>query len=174
MNGQNNNTTSNTNAQIEQQNIGMMKLFKGGYNFSFQDGNNRIECWGSSVNGKEAVYVNGKLVSEFRNMFSRKSLHKFTVDGVPFEVEFNMVSIMRAELHCVVIKDGVHFQTKKVCPTNITNKKPLTLKRVFLEGFVFGVVGFFCGYLIAKLFTENDTVIQTMNSLLAPINTFFS
>lgn len=170
------NTSENVNTTDKNYNaINFVKLMKDGFVFKFEDGDNKIECWGSSVSGKEAVLLNGTQVSAFRNLFSRKSLHKFNHDGHVYEVEFNMVSIIKGELHCVLIKDGVHFQTKKACPTNLTNNKPLTIKRALTEGFLFGFLGFMLGYSLSRWSKGDDeSTLEVIGAILEPIKFFFS
>ncbi|NVK25273.1 MAG: hypothetical protein HWE10_10130 [Gammaproteobacteria bacterium] len=153
------------------QNIKMLALLRRGYEFKFQDGDAEISCWGSSFSGQETITINGSVVSKLRNLTSRKSLHTFQYEDHTYEVEFDMVSIRRSELHCILIKDGVHFGTKKARPTNLTNNKSLSIWRAFAEGVVFGVIGAALGFGLAKLF-KSDT--DTTALLVDSINLFFT
>lgn len=149
--------------------IDMFALMKNGFSFEFKDSGHEITCWGSSATGKEIVYLNGKQVSEKRNLLSRKSLHKFIHKGLTYEVEFNMVSILKSELHCILIRDGVHVETQKARPTNFTNKKPFSLVRSVIEGFIFGFVGFGIGFYLANKFKSDGEVTSL---ILDSINMF--
>lgn len=157
--------------------LSLYGVMKDGYRFEFVDGDNKIECWGSGKSGNEAIYLNGEEVSALRNLFSRKSLHKFSSDTVGYEVEFNMVSLTRGELHCILIKDGVHFQTKKVQLTSFSKNKPLTMKQAFFEGFVFGfflILGGFAGYYLTKLFLEKADSVEQVSVLTSLIAKFWA
>lgn len=111
---------------------------KGGYEFYFYDAGYEILAHGSSWSGKETIFVNGNEVSNFRNL-GRHSLHPFEIGADQYEVEFNMVSMMRGELHCTLVKNDVHFQTRKLSVT----KSPTSLFKFTLGGFIIGaIVGF--------------------------------
>lgn len=62
-----------------------------------------VAC-GSRVSGKEWITVNGKVVSEKRNL-KRKSLHVFEHNGHTYSVDYKVQSILKGVLHCVISKD---------------------------------------------------------------------
>jgi hypothetical protein len=86
--------------------------------------------------------VDGKLVSS-KWSFTKKSLHTFTVNNISYELEFNMVSLLTGELHCILIRKGVHVETQKQVAKFTANKR-LMKWRIFLWfviGFAFGFFG---------------------------------
>lgn len=120
--------------------IGSLSLLKNGFNFHFNVEGHDIHAWGSQFSGKEKVFVDGKTVSNKWGI-TRKSVHSFTLNGAIYELEFNMVSILTGELHCILIKDGVHVETQKQVSKLTVNKKFLiTLIGIgLLGGFAIGV-----------------------------------
>lgn len=169
------NTDNNyNNSNIETEVVSAGKLLKNGYRFCFQDGENTINCRGSSVSGKEIISLNDEQVSTNRNAFSRRSLHKFASGSHNYEVEFYMASLLKGELHCILIKDGVHVETKKACPSGLTNNKPISPIRTFIEGFIFGFIGFGIGYFMSDWLSEEDKPIEVIGALIEPIKLFFS
>ncbi|MBM7074138.1 hypothetical protein JQC92_19225 [Shewanella sp. 202IG2-18] len=120
-----------------------------GYQFRFVVNNNVITTWGSSWNGKEIIKVNDEVVSEQRS-YKRKSIHLFKVDDIPYEIEFNMIDILRGHLQCTLIEDGVHVETQ-----SIAYKHPDVSGRQMLVDFgkwlLAGVVtGLLMGFIIAN------------------------
>ncbi len=97
------------NSVIEMENVASIRK---GFNFQFIVDEHTIDVWGSGWNGRETVKVDGLVVSDKRS-FGRKADHQFKLEGKLFEIEFNMVSILKGTLHCSLIEDGVHLKTKK-------------------------------------------------------------
>ena len=117
-----------------------MTLLSDGFRFEFKIDGHEVEAWGSGKSGKESVTFDGTLVSEKRSL-RRKSVHSFEHQGVLFEVEFNMVKMLTSELHCSLIKDGVHVETRKVMP------KATSSKSEFIKGFISSfAIGGICGF----------------------------
>lgn len=166
------NTQERENQTNTQQSSSLVKVLKDGYRFEFKDGDDTIECWGSGKSGDESVFVNGEKVSGFRNLFKRKSLHTFQHKGHDYEVEFNMVSIIRAELHCILIKDGVHFQTKKFVPTTIATNKPMSVKTLLIDFLIFGAIGAVIGYTMARYSNTTESTIDSVNALVSLFTSF--
>ncbi|WP_299266967.1 hypothetical protein [uncultured Psychrosphaera sp.] len=122
--------------------IGGRALLTKGFNFKFNTEGHEVHAWGSAKSGKEKVYVDGKLVSS-KWSFTKKSLHTFTVNNISYELEFNMVSLLTGELHCILIRKGVHVETQKQVAKFTANKR-LMKWRIFLWfviGFAFGFFG---------------------------------
>jgi hypothetical protein len=122
--------------------IGGRALLTKGFNFKFNAEGHEVHAWGSAKPGKEKVYVDGKLVSS-KWSFTKKSLHTFTVNNISYELEFNMVSLLTGELHCILIRKGVHVETQKQVAKFTANKR-LMKWRIFLWfviGFAFGFFG---------------------------------
>ncbi len=159
-------TQNQTNTTEATRLINFSTLFSKGYQFTFTDGDNKIECWGSGFSGKEIVHLNGEKVSELRNMTSRESLHKFKQGECEYEVEFNMVSIITAELHCVLIKDGVHVATQKSIHTSAFGKKPMTKKRLFADILLFGFIGLGIGITAANYVIHDESPFVLINTFI--------
>lgn len=133
------------------------KALLNGRKFEFKDGSFLIECWVSSYSGKQIIKVNGQPVSTKRNLFKRQSLHSFVFEGVRYEVEFNVISLMTGELHCVLIKDGTHLETQKNILTAGKDQIPYNAKTVKKDFVIYTVLGFISG-VIASIFISVDDV----------------
>jgi len=114
--------------------------YKTGFNFIFSEEGNTIRAFGSAKSGKEQVFVNDNLMTEKRS-FGRRSCLSFESNEHQYEVEFHMVNLFTGELHCTLIKDGVHVKTLK---QSLAKKYQLNgkTKLLFLvsQGFVAGFV----------------------------------
>jgi len=114
--------------------------YKTGYNFEFVQDNNVIKAFGSAKSGKEQVFFNDKLMAEKRS-FGRRSCLSFDSNGYHYEVEYHVTNLFTGELHCTLIKDGVHVKTFK---QSLAKKYQLNgkTKLFFLisQGFVAGFV----------------------------------
>lgn len=128
-----------------------MTLLSDGFRFNFKTNGHEIEAWGSGKSGKESITFDGTLVSEKRSL-RRKSVHSFEHDGVSYEVEFNMVNLLTSELHCSLIKDGVHVETRKVVPKSTSSKKEFF--KGFIVAFAIGGLGGFLGMLLILQFFD--------------------
>ena len=127
--------------------IGGRALFSKGFNYKFNVEGHEVHAWRSAKSGKEKVHVDGNLVSS-KWGFTRKSLHTFTVNNISYELEFNMVSLLTGELHCILIRKGVHLETQKQV-AKYTANKTLTKWIVlfyFVIGFAFGFFGIAFGF----------------------------
>ncbi|MBU2883689.1 hypothetical protein KO525_01225 [Psychrosphaera sp. B3R10] len=140
----NDNSTSNpmdesSDNHQEVNQIGTMALFSDGFSFNFEFGGHKILAWGSAKSGKEKVFVDGQVVGEKRS-FTRRSVIPFTIGKDELEIEFHTVSLLTAELHCTLIKNGVHVETQKQIPKYTANKKKSKWRIAFwfAIGFVFG------------------------------------
>lgn len=128
----------------------LSNVIKSGYGVSFDYEGQQITCWCSGVSGKETVYVNDSLVSELRNFIKRKAIHYFELNGSKFELEVTTVSFNMGEIHFILIKDGIHIETKKVRISSPVNKKPFSLKRFLLTLPLFALAGYVVGYAFAR------------------------
>ena len=84
-----------------------------GCSFEFQDGENTILTWGSVKSGREKVYLNGELIIERNNLFSRKSYFVVQSGEDEYTIELNVANFWTGELHCILIKNGTHVRTLK-------------------------------------------------------------
>lgn len=87
-------------------------IIKDGISFIFEDEGNKICIWGSTLNGKEKVYLNDTIISEKQNFKLKGSSHKFIdSEGNEFEVEFEIKSILKGEIKCTVLKNASKIKT---------------------------------------------------------------
>lgn len=111
-----------------------------GFNFEFLQGDNTIRAFGSAKSGKEQVFFNDVLMAEKRS-FGRKSCLSFDSNSYQYEVEFHVVNLFTGELHCTLIKDGVHVKTFK---QSLAKKYQINGKRklffIVSQGFLAGFV----------------------------------
>lgn len=120
--------------------------FKKGMTFRFEDLQHQIVLNASAFSGKESVYIDGKLISDFRS-FSRSSIHTFKINSINYELELNTISILNGKLECSLIKEGVHLKTLKL-NTVQSSKTKLTFKFI-LANFILGAVaGYFIAYFL--------------------------
>lgn len=141
--------TNNQNNYSElEQNV----TFKSGYVFTFNDNGHDFEVRGSAWSGKEEVYVDGQLVAK-KLSFKRRSVMAFEMNGTQYEVEFYMANMRTGELHCSLIKEGVHVKTSKKALTPVNQINGKTLPIITFFGFVLGgVAGYLVTSLLFKLF----------------------
>lgn len=169
MNNTENQTTENYD---DYQKVKSKDALLKGYSFLFKDGDTTIECWGSTFSGKEKIKVDGNVVSEQRNMTSRKSLHEFDHQGINYEVEFNVISMLTGELHCILIKDGVHFETKKLIVTKGRKNEPYSKKKFWRDFAVSTGIGFICGFVGMSIYLRDD-VRPLVDGLINTIGSWF-
>ncbi|ESP90935.1 MULTISPECIES: hypothetical protein [Pseudoalteromonas] len=79
--------------------------FKKGATFIFKVDSNEIVYKCSPFSGKELVSVNGNLVSESQS-YKLKSSHRFVVDGVKYEVNFESKDLINGDNECSLVKEG--------------------------------------------------------------------
>ncbi|MBU2918040.1 hypothetical protein KO505_08705 [Psychrosphaera sp. F3M07] len=136
----NQNVNETGNQDVEK--IGGRSIFSKGFNYKFNVEGHEIHAWGSAKSGKEKVFVDGKLVSSKWSL-TKKSIHTFKLNNDSYELEFNMVSLITSELHCILIKNGVHLETQKQVPKYSSDKKKgkTLILVLFVIGFLFGLFG---------------------------------
>ena len=127
--------------------------YSDGFTFDFNDDGRLISVFGSAWTGKESVSFNGQVVAEKRS-YTRKSVIEFTIEEDDYEVEFNMVDMLRGELHCTLIKNGVHFKTSKKALVNKYQITPKSWWKMLLLFFVGGFSGYISVHFILKFFGE--------------------
>lgn len=101
--------------------IGNLELLKKGFNFLFQVDGKEVLAQASSKWTTEKIYLDKKLVSK-RHSMRIHSVHHFAIGGTSYEVEFHSPSRLTGEVHCSLIKEGVHIETQKQV-SNITATK---------------------------------------------------
>ena len=99
-----------------------------GYAYEFEVNGHKISAWGSAWNGREIIKVDDVVVSDLRS-YKRVVTHTFDIDDVKYEIEFNMVKVLTGELHCTLIADGTHLETKSQLP-NFGKDRKLNWKRL--------------------------------------------
>lgn len=97
------------------------ELREEGYNFHFDIDGHHIHSHASSMSGKEIVYVDGEIVSE-RKSLKKHSRIELNLGENKYEIEFYMVSMFKGELHCILIKEGVHVEAQ-IITMNTDGKK---------------------------------------------------
>ena len=126
--------------------IGTISLFSNGFNFHFKVGKHDVHAWGSAKSGNEKLFLDGDLVSK-KWSFTKTSVHRFRLDDVNYEVELRVVSLVTGELHCSLIKDGVHVETQKQV-AKYTADKNVAKWRLVLHMLAGGFLGYWVMTLI--------------------------
>jgi hypothetical protein len=117
-----------------------------GINFYFEDGDNEIRAFGSTLSGKEIIYLNGEEVSNKRSMrFS--SVHSFSAQKIEYEIEFSVADIMLGKVDCTLIKNKVHYKTLKF---SFWNNKKTVFNSLLLVGALAGIAGYAIGYYLFR------------------------
>lgn len=153
-------------AQGDVQVVNFLDILRNGYRFTFEEQGMEIKCWGSAFTGKEKVLLNGNLVSELRTVTKRQTVHNFKVGDSTYEVELTVVSMLTGELHCVLIKDGVHVETKKLIQAQSIDRQPYGWKRFAKDVIVYGSIGAVVGVLFAKYEKHGETPIDVVNNIV--------
>ncbi len=130
-------------------------LIKHGFYSKFDDNGTVIEVR-STATGMERIYVNGELIIEKRNLTKLNPVHQFSHNGINYEIEIQSVSIKLGEIHIVLIKDGVHFQTQKFIALKPFRNSPLTKKQAILNLAMWAAVGFVVGFTAAYYFSKDE------------------
>jgi len=133
-------TGSINNEEVLEQDVKNDVSYRDGFHFYFNDFGHVIHAFGSALTGKEIVYVDDEIVVE-KFGFRRKSCLKFKIEGRSFEIEFNQVNIFTGELHCSLIKEGVHVKTFKRALKKQNQLSIKYLSKFFLLGIIFGLGG---------------------------------
>lgn len=120
--------------------------YREGFSFDFEDAGHEINVRCSSISGKESIFVDDKLVAEKRS-FRRKSSLLFMLGNDKYEVEFNVVNILKGETHCTLIKNDVHIKTIKKA---LMKKNQLSGKNLWIKLPIYFLIGATCGYLSVK------------------------
>jgi hypothetical protein len=131
-------------AQITIDTVDETVNYRDGFNFDFEDAGHVINVHCSSVSGKESIYLDGELVASKRS-YRRKSSSKFAVNENKYEVEFNVVDMLKGETHCTLIKNDVHVKTIKKA---LLMKYQLTAKSTWIVVFLIFVFGGLSGFIL--------------------------
>ncbi len=99
-------------------------VIRNGYNFHFEFNGMSFRAGGSSVSGKEFVYVNDELVSSKRSQ-STLSEHEFSVDGHNYKLEFEVLDKVKGELACRLYCDEKMVKLFAARPKRLFFTKPL-------------------------------------------------
>ncbi len=133
-------------AQSEVNKLDESASYRGGFNFEFEDGCHNINARCSSVTGKESVFLDNQLMAEKRS-FKRKSSMEFIYGDSRYEVEFNVVDMLKGETHCTLIKNDVHVKTIKKA---LLMKNQLTGKSAGLIISLLFIFGCISGYMLMR------------------------
>lgn len=115
---------------------------KKGISFVFEDEGNKICIWGSTLNGKEIIYLNDEIVSEKQNIKLKNNHYFSNSKGNEFEVKLETISILKGKLKCTVFKNASRIKT-------FTTKfnQPQYLKLDMKTILVFALLGLIIGLL---------------------------
>lgn len=131
------------NIETEKDSVDETVNYKDGFSFDFTDAGHNISVHCSSISGKESVFVDDNLVCEKRS-FRRKSSMEFMLSDDKYEVEFNVVDMLKGETHCTLIKNDVHVKTIKkalLMKNQLTGKSAgLIISLLFIFGGISGYV----------------------------------
>lgn len=109
--------------------------------FYFEDGEHQIIVH-SGKWGEEVVLVNGSEVVSITNNWKTHSVHTFELDNNRYEVEFNVLSLIKGKLKVSLIKNDTHLKSYVI---SIFDDKKATKKFIILSllsGLVSGYVTF--------------------------------
>ena len=71
----------------------------------------------------------------------------FSIDGDNYEVEFNVVDMLKGETHCTLIKNNLHVKTIKKA---LLKKNQISGKQGWMKVSVIFVFGLISGYLLMQ------------------------
>jgi hypothetical protein len=128
--------------------------YRGGFNYEFIIEEHKINVRCSSFSGKESVYVDGELVVTGRS-FRRKSSHNFTINNDHYEVELNVVDMLKGETHCTLIKNDVHVRTIKqalLAKNQLSTNNPLGKLYIFVAFILGGASGYYLVKFLLSMF----------------------
>jgi hypothetical protein len=99
-------------------------VIRNGYDFRFEFNGLSFRAGGSSVSGKETIYVNDELVSSHRSM-STLSEHEFSIDGNNYKLEFEVLDKSKGELACRLYCEDKMVKLFAAHPKRLFITKPL-------------------------------------------------
>ncbi|MBL4789382.1 MAG: hypothetical protein JKY60_10145 [Kordiimonadaceae bacterium] len=123
-----------------------MTLSKG-YWWAFDCDGDEITVQGSSFSGMERVYINDALVFEKRSL-RLCSRHTFTHDGHDYELHLSTVSLVKAEIECMLIKNGQIVGVKII--GYYSGRKSSVLKKLALPFGLGGGIGVIAAFVILE------------------------
>lgn len=125
---------------------------RNGYWFYFDDEGTSITAFGSTLSGREKVFVDDELISSKQN-WRFSNCHKFTLNNADYEVEFRVTNWRTGELVCSLRKNGALLDTAtKAYATE--RSEAFTWRRFVLGALYGGAIGFSAvwGFYTAKDF----------------------
>ena len=99
-------------------------VIRNGYDFRFEFNGLSFRAGGSSVSGKEFVYVNDELVSSKRSQ-STLSEHEFSLNDNHYKLEFEVLDKAKGELACRLYCDDKLVKLFAARPKRLFITKPL-------------------------------------------------
>lgn len=113
---------------------------KNGIWFVHEDGSNLIHVWGSTMSGKEKVFLNNQIVSEGRTV-KMKSGHIFQDEnGANYEVKIETVNLAKGSLMCSLVKNDELIKTFKSTIVRGKGLNMKTLVAIILASTIFAVL----------------------------------
>lgn len=114
----------------------------------FDIGNHAIAFIGSTVNGKEQVYVDEALVSEKRS-FGLKSSHKFIVEGKPYTIAVKVKNVFSGKFEIQLYQGSTLIDEDSIHHLHSSLQGGMKLWAPLLAvGILFGIA---VGYVIGRI-----------------------
>jgi len=137
---------SDDKAQVTLDTVDETVSYRDGFSYDFEDAGHVIHVHCSSISGKESIYLDGDLIASKRS-FKRKSSMTFNIGEDNYEIEFNVVDMLKGETHCTLIKNDVHVKTIKKA---LLIKNQLSGKNAWLKILAYFVIGAICGFVSVR------------------------
>jgi hypothetical protein len=102
---------------------------KEGIWYVFEDGNNIIKLWCSSLSGKEKLYLNEKLISEKRSMRMTNEYSFKDDSGLNYSLILKTTNLLKGHIVCRLERNGEHVRTIK---SKVVLGKNFTMKRILI------------------------------------------
>ncbi len=123
-----------------------------GYWFYFDVDGHNIAVFGSTWSGRETVFVEDEIVSNFRNLFRLEGRHVFSINNADYTISLKMENLITGQLCCTLRKG------KQVIGEQ---RKGYILARTFLyELLILVLAGYALGNITSKLFVLIHSVID--------------
>ena len=130
----------------------IMYSLKQGLRFYFYHQEIEIKIHINVLTGTQTVSVNGQQISQVNGWKAWRvtNHHTFKIVASVYEVELNVVSVIKGKLNCSLIKDGVHITTLKWDPKQYELTIKTRAQRI-KEMLIGGMLGLMLGYVISTV-----------------------
>jgi hypothetical protein len=122
----------------------------------FDIGDHCIRVEASFFTGRETVFLNEQKVSEKRS-WGLRSVHSFDVEGKATEVRFSVGSMLQGPIRIELWQnhqclDADEWNMKRITSQRKIYRKQRSWKQTIADCFIFGMLGYGFGFLLAKMF----------------------